>query len=231
MPAALVSGSAFSCSHSNGCRRDIASTMWRTHPRKQQNLRKIGDCLLCPKAPSLRRRGQSGLSPIFRPIHSVRRVFISIVARSPASGTLMRAASPPSKTAEPAQNWGLPTLSQGAVFAPPWTERAFPNFSPHPLSPPRFHLHRCPISGQWNTHACRVATLENSRTCAKLGTAYSVPRRRLCAAVDRAGCPQFCAPSTQSAAFSSPSLPDLRAVEHCLDACPGRNGAKSTRNP
>jgi NADH-quinone oxidoreductase subunit M len=43
-----------------------------------------------------------------------------------------------SKTAEPAQNWGQPTLSQGAVFAPPWTERAVPNFAPHPLSPDVF---------------------------------------------------------------------------------------------
>ncbi len=42
-----------------------------------------------------------------------------------------------------AKNWGLPTLSQGAVstwrsalaFAAAWTERAVPNFSPRPLSP------------------------------------------------------------------------------------------------
>ena len=41
-----------------------------------------------------------------------------------------------------AKNWGQPTLSQGAVnawqnafpFAAAWTERAVPNFSPHPLS-------------------------------------------------------------------------------------------------
>jgi hypothetical protein len=50
-----------------------------------------------------------------------------------------------SKAAETAKNWGLPTLSQGAVnarknafpFAAAWTERAVPNFSPHPLSPLR----------------------------------------------------------------------------------------------
>jgi hypothetical protein len=44
---------------------------------------------------------------------------------------------------ETAKNWGLPTLSQGGLiisknalpFAAAWTERAVPNFSPHPLSP------------------------------------------------------------------------------------------------
>jgi hypothetical protein len=46
----------------------------------------------------------------------------------------------PSKTVEPAKNWGQPTLSQGASspeenalpFAAAWTERAVPNFSPEP---------------------------------------------------------------------------------------------------
>jgi len=28
------------------------------------------------------------------------------------------------------EKWGLPTLSQGAGFAPPWTERAVPTFRP-----------------------------------------------------------------------------------------------------
>ena len=53
---------------------------WRTHPRKEQNLRKIGDSLLCPKAPSI--------------------------------------------------------LNENALpFDAAWTERAVPNFSPHPPSP------------------------------------------------------------------------------------------------
>jgi hypothetical protein len=89
----------------------------------------------------------------------------SVYARQPHGSEIRPArqhtvlvARAPSKTGEPAQNWGLPTLSQGAVFAPPWTEPAVHNFAPHPLSPPRFHPHRCPISGQWNTCACRVDT-------------------------------------------------------------------------
>jgi hypothetical protein len=49
----------------------------------------------------------------------------------------------------PAKSWGQPTLSQGAIstrknalpFAAAWTERAVPNFSPHPLSPARALTH------------------------------------------------------------------------------------------
>jgi len=61
-----------------------------------------------------------------------------------------------SKTAEPAQNWGLPTLSQGATNARPKraslrTPRGQSGLSPilRPIhsAPPRSHFHRCPISG------------------------------------------------------------------------------------
>src|ERR1700689_5156577 len=34
-------------------RARLQGRLWRTHPRKHQNLRQIGDCLLCPKAPSV----------------------------------------------------------------------------------------------------------------------------------------------------------------------------------
>ena len=109
---------------------------------------KIGDCLLCPKAPRsprendpLRRRVDRAGCPQFSPF-----------PHSPVFSY------PPSKTAEPAKNWGLPTLSQGALIAP---------------------RKRTPL------------------------------RRR----VDRAGCPQFFAPSTQPGVFI-PTPENSRAREN-----------------
>ncbi len=61
-----------------------------------------------------------------------------------------RAASTPSKTAEPAKNWGLPTLSQGALIASrkrsPFRRRVDRAGCPHFFAPSTgagcFHAHR-----------------------------------------------------------------------------------------
>ena len=79
--------------------------------------------------------GQSGLSPIFRPVHPALRFHSH---RCPIAGQRNTLES-----TRACENCGLPTLSQGAVNAPEnalpfvaaWTERAVPNFSPRPLGP------------------------------------------------------------------------------------------------
>ena len=86
----------------------------------------------------------------------------------------------PSKTREPAKKWGQPSLSQGAPFATRGQSGLSPFFRPV-RSSRRFHPHRCPIAGQRNTHACRVATRGAARP---FPTRPSRDRRKRCSSAD-----------------------------------------------
>jgi hypothetical protein len=88
-------------------------------------------------------------------------------------------AQAPLKTAKSAKNWGLPTLSQGAVMQPEnalpfvaaWTERTVPNFSPikeeHSSEPLHENTGGCLAAHGAAPHFCGLKwLLEQAEACA-----------------------------------------------------------------
>src|ERR1700722_10494310 len=115
------------------------------------------------------------------------------------------------QTGQPAKNRGLPTLSQGAGFAPRGQSGLSPIF--RPVHSPGVFI---PIVAQSpGEHAAAsisnlvyyIATSPaNSTACEKSGTAYSVPRRRFCAAWTERAVPNF-SPRPLSRRFDSHRSP------------------------
>jgi hypothetical protein len=175
-------------------RETATATRQLRSPPKQQNLRKIGDCLLCPEARLV--LGENPLAfdaawteraaQFFARSTQARSVFIPIVARPPCWAAKF-SGSRPFEAASPVSHSCLIGRRTLHMIDHPIRERN--NFAPQLQSKQVLkRIHQ------------RIDTRE------KLGTAYSVPRRSQCSAktrllrrrVDRAGSPPFFAPSTQA---------------------------------